>query len=185
MPNGRKRMVFILKMWQKIISAVLVVVLIIGAVWYFSLEQKGCCLCSSFRYHAPCLIDLETGEMIELDLYFPHETKVAELADPQPEMGTFSFVSLGDVKGTKLTDSKTIELDIPTESITNPALCKSCRKQLGGLVVGRYVLADLYNSEDKVLIPINQDLFMDLRCYHITAQREDDVLKLIVQGTRK
>lgn len=169
-------------MWQKIISAVLVVVLIGASVWYFSQEQKDCCLCSSFRYHAPCLIDLETGKMIELDLYFPHETKVAELADPQPEMGTFSFVSLGDVKGTKLTDSKTIELDIPTDSITNPALCPNCRKQLGGLIVGRYALADLYSSEDKVIIPITQDLCLDLRCYNITAQREEDVLKLIVQG---
>ena len=174
-----------MKMWQKIVSAVLIVVLIGAAVWYFSQKQKDCCLCSSFRYHAPCLIDLETGEMIEMDLYFPHETKVAELADPQPKMGTFSFVSIGDVKGTKLTDSKTIELDIPTENITNPALCKSCRKQLGGLVVGRYVLADLYNSEDKDTIQIKDGLCLDLRCYHITVQRTDDVLKLIVQGTRE
>ena len=172
-----------MKMWQKIVSAALVVVLIIGAVWYFSKEQKDCCLCNSFRFHAPCLIDLETGEMIELDLYFPHPTKVAELADPQPEMGTFSFVSLGDVKGTKLTDSKTIELDIPTDSITNPALCKSCRKQLGGLVVGRYVLADLYSSEDKSIIPIKDDLILDLRCYHITSQLEENVLKVTIQGT--
>lgn len=174
-----------MKMWQKIISIALVVVLIGAAVWYFSQEQKDCCLCSSFRFHAPCLVDLVTGEMIELDLYFPHETKVAELADPQPQMGTFSFVSIGDVKGTKLTDSKTIELDIPTESITNPALCKSCRKQLGGLVVGRYVLADLYNSEDKDTIQIKDGLCLDLRCYHITVQQADDVLKLIVQGTRE
>lgn len=181
--DGKRGMVLRLKTWQKIISAALVVVLIGAAVWYVSQEQKDCCLCSSFRYHAPCLIDLETGKMIELDLYFPHETKVAELADPQPEMGTFSFVSLGDVKGTKLTDSKTIELDIPPESITNPALCKSCRKQLGSLTVGRYVLADLYNNEDKSIIPIKDDLTLDFRCYHITAQRKEDVLKLIIQGT--
>lgn len=176
-------MVFTLKMWQKIVSAVLVVVLIIGAVWYFSQKQKDCCLCSSFRFHAPCLVDLETGEMIELDLYFPHPTKVAELSDPQPEMGTFSFVSIGDVTGTKLTDSKTIELDIPTESITNPTLCRNCKKQLGGLVVGRYVLADLYSSEDKNIIPIKDDLILELRCYHITSQLEEDVLKLVIQGT--
>jgi len=172
-----------LKMWQKIISAVLVVVLISAAVWYFSQEQKDCCLCSSFRYHAPCLLDLETGEMIELDLYFPHETKVAELSEEQPPMETFSFVSLGSVKGTKLTDSKTIELDVPTESITNPALCRSCRKQLNGLIVGRYVLADLYSSEDKTIIPIQQDLSLDIRCYNITAQQEEDILKLTIQGT--
>ena len=80
-----------MKMWLKILSAVLVIVIAATAILLFTKEEKECCLCSSFRYHAPCLIDLETGEMIELDLYFPHETLVAELADPQPEMGTFSF----------------------------------------------------------------------------------------------
>lgn len=92
MPRGGKRKrVFLLKMWLKILSAVLVIVIAATAILLFTKEEKECCLCSSFRYHAPCLIDLETGEMIELDLYFPHETLVAELADPQPEMGTFSF----------------------------------------------------------------------------------------------
>ena len=172
-----------LKMWLRIISAVLVVILIIGAVWYFFQEQKECCLCSSFRFHAPCLVDLETGEMIELDLYFPHPTKVAELADPQPKMETFSFVILGDVKGTKLTDSKNIELDIPTDRTTNPALCRSCRKQLDGLLVGRYVLADLYDMEEKTLIPIDRSLSMVLRCYEITSNKaEDGMLNVIIQG---
>ena len=175
MPNEERRMVFTLKMWQKIVSAALVVVLIIGAVWYFSKEQKDCCLCNSFRFHAPCLIDLETGEMIELDLYFPHPTKVAELADPQPEMSTFSFVKSSFFTRAPLSD-------IPTDSITNPALCRSCRKQLGGLVVGRYVLADLYSSEDKSIIPIKDDLILDLRCYHITSQLEENVLKVTIQG---
>lgn len=176
--------VAVLKMWQKIISVVLVVVLIGATVWYFSQEQKECCLCSSFRYHAPCLIDLETGEMIELDLYFPHPTKVAELADPQPKMETFSFVILGDVKGTKLTDSKIIELDVPvSEKTTNPALCQNCRKQLGGLIVERYVLADLYDKEEKTLIPIGSDLSMVLRCYEITAKEiEPRKVNIIIQG---
>ena len=79
-------------MWQKILSGVLSIVVAAAAVLDISLAQKECCLCSSFRYHTPCLIDLETGKMIELDLYFPHESLVAELADPQPERGTFSFV---------------------------------------------------------------------------------------------
>ena len=173
-----------LKMWLKIISAVLVVILIIGAVWYFSQEQKECCLCSSFRYHAPCLIDLETSKMIELDLYFPHETKVAELSDLQPEMSTFSFVHLEGVKGTKLTDSKTIEIDVPvSEKTTNPALCQNCRKQLDGLIVGRYVLADLYSKEGKTLIPINSDLSMVLRCYEITTQEtEQGIVNIVIQG---
>lgn len=172
-----------MKTWQKILSAVLVITLIVSAVLLFNREQKSCCLCNSFRYHAPCLVDLQTGDLIELDLYFPHPTKVAELADPQPRMGTFSFVNLGCVTGTKLTDSKTIELDIPiSEKTANPALCKSCRKQLNGLLLGRYVLADLYDSEDKKLIPIQDHLSAVIRCYRIDTQTEDDILKVTIQG---
>lgn len=187
MPKEEKRMVFALKMWLKIISAVLAVILIVGAVCYFSQEQKECCLCSSFRYHAPCLLDLETGEMIELNLYFPHPTKVAELAEPQPEMGTFSFVILGDVKGTKLTDSKTIAIDVPVfKKTTNPALCRSCRKQLDGPLVARYMLVDLYDKERKMLIPIDSDLSMSLRCYEITSQEvEQGIVNVVIQGVLK
>ena len=173
-----------MKMWQKIVSVVLVIVLIVTAVLFFNREQKECCLCNSFRFHAPCLVDLETGEMIELDLYFPNETLVAELADPQPEMGTFSFVSLGDVKGTKLTDSKTIEIAVPvSEQTANPMLCKDCRKQVGGTFVGRYVLADLYDKDEKTLILIRADLSMVLRCYKISAtEKESGILNVVIQG---
>lgn len=184
MLKGEKRMVFTLKMWQKVVSAVLALVLIVVAVLFFNREEKKCCLCSSFRFHAPCLVDLETGEMIELDLYFPHETKVAELADPQPEIETFSFVSLGSVKGTRLTGSKTIEIDVPvSEKTAFPALCRECRNQIGGIFVGRYVLADLYNKEEKTLIPIDADLSMVLRCYEITAQEvEQGMVNIVIQG---
>ena len=94
-----------MKMWLKILSVILVIAIAATAILLFTDEEKECCLCSSFRYHAPCLIDLETGDLIELDLYFPDDKLVAELESPQPEMGAiFSFVSLGNVSGTKLTD---------------------------------------------------------------------------------
>ena len=120
-----------MKAWKKVLCIALIALVVTTAMLLFTTEEKDCCLCNSFRYHAPCLIDLETGKMIELDLYFPHETKVAELADPQPEMETFSFVSIGNVSGTKLTDSKVIEFGVPVADKTNiPALCKDCRELL-------------------------------------------------------
>lgn len=175
---------FVLKIWQKILCALLVTVLAVGVIWKIYPEEKECCICNSFRYHAPCLIDLETGELLELDLYFPHPTKVAELADPQPEMATFSFVKLGNVSGTKLTDSKTIEIDVPLfEKATNVALCKSCREQLCGTVFDRYVLADLYEADNKTIISIKDSLSLLLRCYEITVCKDGDILKLVIQGT--
>lgn len=62
-------------------------------------------------------------------------------------------------------------------------LCEDCRKQVSGVFVGRYILADLYDMEEKTLIPIDSDLSMVLRCYEIFAQEEyDGVLKVSIQG---
>ena len=144
-----------MKKWPIILCVVLVIAVAASAILLLTQEEEECCLCNSFRYHAPCLIDLETGKLIELDLYFPHKTLVAELAEVQPEMGTFSFVQIGNASGTKLTDSKTIEVHIPNDKTYHPALCSDCKKMLPFGHTSRYVFADLYSKEEKVLIPIN------------------------------
>lgn len=174
-----------MKMWQKILSGVLIIVVAATAVLGFSLGQKECCLCSSFRYHAPCLIDLETGKLIELDLYFPHENLVAELADPQPERGIFSFVSIGNISGTKQTGPERIDLHIPEDSTFFPALCSDCKKQLPFGYTSRYVFADLYGMEEKILIPIEADTAFSLRCYDVTTQpnAEKGGISVVIQGT--
>ena len=177
-----------MKRWQKILSLVLIIVVAAAAFLGFSLVQKECCLCSSFRYHAVCLIDLEKGEVRELDLYFPHPTLVAELADTQPEQGTFSFVSLGNVSGTRETPQMTIKIDVPSaDKTTCPALCKGCRDQLQAGYKSRYVLADLYDKDAKTLLPIKTDTKLTLRCYEITMQQNEDNngIAVTIQGTLK
>ena len=185
MPNGgkRKRMLS-LKIWQRILSLLLILATI-ALIVRTNQEEKPCCLCNSFRYHAPCLFDLETGKMIELDLYFPHHTLVAELAEKQPEMCTFSFVRIGNVSGTKLTGSKTIEIHIPNDKTFDPALCGECRKQLPFGHICRYIFADLYSKEKKVLIPIKADTSFSLRCYDVTTEEntEKGGISVVIQGT--
>lgn len=172
-------------MWQKILSVALAVIVIVGVALAIIQDNKECCLCSSFRYHAVCLLDLKTGEVRELDLYFPHESLVAELAAPQPERGIFSFVSIGNVSGTKQTAPERIDLYIPDDSISFPALCRDCRKQLPSGYTSRYVLADLYSKEEKTLIPIAADTTLSLRCYDITMEQnaEKGGISVVIQGT--
>lgn len=149
----------------------------------FRENATECCICGSFPYHAPCLVDLETGQLLELDLYFPHSDRVGELADPQPEMGTFSFIQLGNVTGTKQTDIKTLSLDIPlSEKTADPKLCKRCRTQRTGKLWERYVLADLHDRERKTIIPMQDGLHLKLRCYAIAMQKDTDVWKVFIQG---
>jgi len=172
-------------MWQKILSGVLTIIVAAAAALGLSLGQKECCLCNSFRYHAPYLIDLETGEVLELDLYFPHKTLAAELADPQPERGIFSFVSIGSVSGIKLTSPERIDLHIPEDSTFFPALCRACRKQLPFGYTSRYVFADLYGMEEKILIPIEADTAFSLRCYDVTTEtnKEKGGISVVILGT--
>lgn len=173
-----------MKRWQKILCLTLAIVILAAAILFFTWEPQ-CCLCDSFRYHAPCLIDLKTGELRELDLYFPHEKLVAELADPQPERGIFSFVSIGNVSGTKQTGPERIDLHIPEESTFLPALCRDCRKQLPSGYISRYVFADLYSKDEKILIPIEADTTFSLRCYDVTTQTnaEKGGISVVIQGT--
>ena len=172
-------------MWHKILSVALAVIVIVGAAMAIIQGNKECCLCSSFRYHAPCLIDLETGKLIELDLYFPHESLVAELADPQPERGIFSFVSIGNISGTKQTGPERIDLHVPNDIAFFPALCRDCKKQLPSGYDSRYVFADLYGMDEKILIPIEADTAFSLRCYDVTTQTntEKGGVSVIIQGT--
>ena len=176
-----------MKVWQKAFCIVLIVSIAATAILLSTQNEKDCCLCDSFRFHAPCLVDLETGDLIELDLYFPHETKVAELAEVQEDMSsTFSFVRLGNITGTKLTGSKVIEFSVPiADKTNNPALCKGCRELLQAGYKGRYILADLYDMEIKELIPIVANTSIDLRCYEITMveNTEKNEINVTIQGT--
>lgn len=163
-----------MKMWQKVLSLFLTASMaaFIGCAMQ---EQKDCCLCSSLRYHAPCLVDLETGDLIELTLYFPHPSLVAELADPQPEQGTFSLICFGNVLGMRDTSQMTVNIDVPSADKTSTlALCRECGAKLQTGYDGRYILADLYSQEVKTLIPISADTNMTLRCYEITMRNNED-----------
>ena len=44
-------------------------------------EPDRCAICADLPRHAPCIVNLSTGELLELDMYEPHPTLVAEIAD--------------------------------------------------------------------------------------------------------
>jgi len=163
---------------------ILILLLFVSTLFLIPTADQ-CCLCTSFRYHAPCLIDLKTGKLTELDLYFPHDRLVAELAEPQPEMGFFSFVNLGNVTGTKDSGIKRAELHIPVEILLFPKLCIKCRTQLPFFHTGRYVLSDLYSREEKTLIPLAGEASFSVRCYDISIHTnlKKGGFAILIQGT--
>jgi len=171
--------------WPKYFCIALVVVAMSFVLSFFS-NQRDCCLCNRIPYHAPCLIDLESGDMIELDLYFPNETNVAELVDPQPYTSTFSFIHLGNIVGSRWTEYSVIDFDVPISAkVTLPSLCRDCRKMLPVGYTGRYALADLYDLENKTLYPIEIGSKLSMRCYEISMMEnsKEQTISVIIQGT--
>ena len=110
--------------------------------------SKKCVLCNAFPRHAPCLVDLNSGKICELEIYQPNHTKVAELSDEQYG-GYMNLVQFGDIKGILLGADR-VELEAPIKStgIRDSLFCKDCRKLLKDSNCQGYILADLRNPEE-------------------------------------
>lgn len=168
-----------------IAAVVLVVALLVcGGILYFG--PARCPLCDFIKSHAPCLVNVATGEVEEMALYTPHFTLVGEIAEEQTD-STFSFVTIAGARGTRVSSPWIMELDVPVtkEPVFKYHFCQNCRKLLADQA--GYVIADLYVYGQPVVIPITDDMEQELRCYKITAamNAEDNVIELKVEGTYK
>ena len=150
-------------------------------------EPVECTLCDAFPRHAPCLVDLNTGELRELEIYQPHHMKVAELSDEQYG-GYMSLVQFGDISGILLGADK-VELNAPVKltGMQDSLFCKDCRKLLRDNKCQGYMLADLRNPDTPTVWPIKDGLSFSVRCYEIDITVSDDTEKLIIvmKGTLK
>lgn len=133
-----------MKQWKKIVCIAAAMLVICAVIVFLSGNRKECCLCNSPNYSVPCLVDLETGDILELSLDGPSATYDG---NGQADVETFSFIRFGNVTGTKQNAPNVITLKIPMEDKSQaPALCRNCRQQLPQTYNGRYVLADLINQ---------------------------------------
>lgn len=139
-------------------------------------NETECCLCNAPTSSAPCLVDLETGDILELRLDGPSTTPGP---GGQTDVATFSFIRFDSVTGTKQTAPSMIELKIPIDGApSRPSLCRQCRQFLPQGYNGRYVLADLENN---ALLPIVDVAEYTIRSYSITTMLTDDSIILSIQ----
>ena len=176
-----------LKTWLKRISIVLLITIAILMIWDIVAppDSEDCSICGHLKFHAPCILNLATGEIGELELYQPHFQKVGEIAEEQTG-GTFSFIYPAGLKGIRLTDPWYIEVDVPMEGErkNNALYCRKCRSILTEYTQG-YILLDLYNKEMPVVYNIGRDEILEFRCYRISVidSKEREMFCLRVDGT--
>ena len=146
-------------------------------------NPKRCAICESIPCHAPCLVNLETGEVGELAVYEPHPFKVAELNECQ-QGGTFSFIYAAGINGYSDTANWETHITIPTNEneYEEKHFCKSCREKLVIHTDSGYVLLDLYNPESFCILDLNEDHIQTVRCYDIHTEDHHDKIEITIYG---
>lgn len=178
-----------MKTWLKRISIVPLITIAILIIWDIASppDPEDCSICGHLKCHAPCILNLATGEIGELELYQPHFRKVGEIAEEQTG-GTFSFIYPAGLKGIRLTDPWYIEVDVPIggERKNNALYCRKCRNSLAEYKHG-YVLLDIYNIEMPVVFDLEKVEILELRCYRISVYENDEreTFCLRINGTLK
>lgn len=146
---------------------------------------ERCSLCDDLSRYAPCIINLSTGEKLELDVYEPHPFLVGEIAEEQ-QGGYFSFVRGTGVEGYKLgAESVTITIPVKADHLNQQYFCNHCRELLADYKNQGYALVDLKDTESPVVYKISADTKATFRCYEISVQeiKEDGKYEISVIGT--
>lgn len=176
-----------MKTWQIIASVLclltIVIISVVNAV--VPVDSQDCSICGHLKCQAPCILNLTTGEIGELELYMPHDTEVGEIAEGQPG-GTFGFISVAGLRGIRQTDPWYIEIEIPMEGNKKRIshYCDGCRKRLEDYQSG-FVLLDIYDINNPIIYRIEDGASYEIRCYkiEISANQEKECFLLRVDGT--
>lgn len=141
-------------------------------------EPTECTLCDAFPRHAPCIVNLNTGELYEPVIYQPHHTKVAELSDEQYG-GYMSLVHFEDISGILLGADR-VELESPERlsGMQDGLFCSSCRKLLYENNCQGYIFADLRTPETPSVWKIADGVSFSVRCYDVEISRSSETEKL-------
>lgn len=137
-------------------------------------EPDRCSLCADQPRHALCIINLNSGEKMELDIYEPHPFIVGEIAQKQPG-GFFCFVRGTGIEGYKIA-AETIVLSVSVQKakMNKRFFCNSCRKLLSSETYSGYVLVDLITPEMPIIYSIHDSTSFDVRCYSILVENKTD-----------
>jgi len=148
-------------------------------------EPERCSLCDDLSRHAPCIVNLSTGEKIELEIYEPHPFLVGEIAEEQ-RGGYFSFVRGAGVDGYKLgAELATVTIPNANDKLDRKHFCTTCRELLNNYEKDGYVLVDLKNTKQPVIYSVEDGANFSFRCYEVSVTQlaESNEFEIIVIGT--
>lgn len=169
---------------KKAAIALLIVLIVLIICSAKSIPGPECCtICDSFPSNALWIINLKTGEKLDLTIYEPHPYLVREIADEQTG-GWFSLVQGAGIEGYKV-GNEYVKVTIPinTSKLDQHHFCSTCRKLLVPYARCGYILADLKLPASPVVYPITQPACFSVRRYSVLVERSLEKDKYIITIT--
>ena len=146
-------------------------------------NPKRCAICESIPCHAPCLVNLESGEVGELSVYEPHPFKVAEL-NPYQQGGTFSFIYIAGLNGYSDTANWETHITIPVDlnEYEEKYFCKACRELITDHTDYGFLLLDLRTPDSFSILSLDSEKIQTVRCYEVQTKQRLDEIDITVFG---
>ena len=120
---------------------VLSLVLLSGCASDAANKADHCYLCEGLPYDGPCLVDLSTGNVVEIT--------------PGTDTGYVSFLCSEDVVIRTLAgEYSETTIPIKNKEVNPHYFCESCLKRIAAVSNGGYVLADVHDLNDVQLYKI-------------------------------
>jgi len=165
-------------LWWVLIIVFVFTEAVLFCVWDNRVE---CCLCNSIPHHAPLLLNLATGETLELSVYDAHPFRSGELAEEQTT-GYFCLIKGAGASGYREGGKYAkVTLSIEKGRINTSVFCRKCRKLLEGC--HGYALVDLLNPSDLRVYSMTANEF-ELRNYTISIIANELQYEVTVRGIK-
>ena len=162
-----------------------------AAVWrriFLTPEPDLCALCGyggGPRYHAPCLVNLSTGEVGEMRIYDPDPVRIWEVSEVQ-QSGTFSLLRCAGVTAVRDTDAHTCTAGLPrrADGLAPEHFCRNCRARIAEASHRGFILADLYDLADIQVYALSGEASYSVRGYDVSVSRRggDRLLRVEITG---
>lgn len=153
----------------------------------FAPEPTVCVLCrnnTGARIHAPCIVNLSTGEVSELSVYDSHPTEIGEVV-ATVKKGYTSFFTDAGAMIQQNPDLEYCEATLPRkEEPSEPGyFCYECRRILADLDKNGYVISDMYDPKAVEVYTVWDGAKYEIRDYLVTVNRTDSgALEIEVHG---
>ena len=148
---------------------------------------EQCTLCSGMTYHAPCLLDLSTGRLVELEIYERDPVRGGEIANTQSL--DHCVMRLGGA-GLALFITRNAEvqecaawLSVKNDEIDPAYFCRDCRALLTEVSIQGSVLLDLYSRDAIHAYTVEDGANYTIRDYTVSiVKNEKDHLTITATG---